>query len=166
MSPAPVHRPRMAAALQRLKDSRQGEALAAVGEIVSQLLGCEQYALLEEVDNGARFSPVLTEGLSPALLQALGVPQGIVGQVGHHGVVYVTGRTSANGACPHEQGLTACIPLMHGKQVLGVLALFQRQPQKQGFDDEDLDLLDLLCLQGASALPGGLPKDVPSPLTG
>jgi chemotaxis protein CheD len=63
--PDPVLRPRMAAALQRLKDSRQGGALEVIGEIVSQLLGCEEHALLVLEENGTHLVPVAAMGLSP-----------------------------------------------------------------------------------------------------
>jgi chemotaxis protein CheD len=162
--PDPVLRPRMAAALQRLKDTRQGGARAVVGEIVSQLLGCEEHVLFALAADGTRFVPVASMGVPPERVEALLVPQGIVGQVAHHGVPYVIGRTSSIGASPHEAGMTACIPLLNGRQVLGVLALFRMLPQKRGLNDEDLQLLDLLSSHGAAALSDGQPAlIVPSP---
>jgi chemotaxis protein CheD len=150
--PASVLRPRVAAALQRLKDSRPGEAAGAVGEIVSQLMGCEEHVLFALEPGGERFLPLSAMGLSQARLQTLQVPQGILGQVARHGVPYVIGRTSSVGAAPHEAGLTVCIPILSGRQVRGVLALFRMLPQKRGLSDEDLELLDLLRLQGGVAL--------------
>ena len=162
--PDPVLRPRMAAALQRLKDSRHGGALAVVGEIVSQLLGCEEYVLLSLREDQARFGTVMSMGLSSERLEALRASQGILGQVAHHGVPYVIGRTSSIGASAPEAGLTACIPLLNGREVRGVLALFRMLPQKRGLDDEDLQLLDLLSTQGAAALSDHQPVPVfPSP---
>jgi chemotaxis protein CheD len=146
----------MAAALQRLKESREGGASDVVGEIVSQLLGCEEHALLALEEDGARLRPIASMGLSAERLQALVVSQGIVGQVARHGIPYVIGRTSSIGASPHEAGLTACVPLLRGKQVHGVLALFRMLPQKRGLTDEDLEILDLLSQQGACALSAPL----------
>ena len=150
--PDPVLRPRMAAAIQRLKDSREEDALEVVEEIVSQLLGCEEYALLAVEDYGARLVPVAAMGLSLERFHALLVPQGIVGQVARHGVPYLVGRTSFIGASPHEVGLTACIPLCSRRQVFGVLALFRMLPQKRGLNEEDLELLDLIAERGVVAL--------------
>lgn len=170
--PAPVLRPRVAAALQRLKDSRPGEAAGAVGEIVSQLLGCEEHVLLALEPGGERFAVASAMGLSHGRLQALLVPMGILGQVARHGVPYVIGRTSSVGAAPHESGLTACIPMMCGRQVRGVLALFRMLPQKRGLSDEDLELLDLLRVQGGAAVseprlgPVAMYEPEPSPLLG
>ncbi|HYH97914.1 GAF domain-containing protein [Hyalangium sp.] len=144
----------MTAALQRLKDSRPGEVLEVVGEIVSQLMGCEEYVLLEVDAYGEHFVPASAMGLTAERLEALSVPQGIIGQVARHGVPYVIGRTSSVGAGAHEVGLTACIPLLMGRQVRGVLALFRMLPQKRGLTDEDLELLDLLRAQGAVAFSG------------
>lgn len=152
--PDPVHRPRVAAALQRLRDSRPGEALGVVGEIVSQLLGCEEYALFAVEASGESLLPVLSMGLASERLELLVVPRGIIGQVARHGVPYVVGRTSAVGASPHEAGLTACIPFVSGRRVRGVLALFRMLPQKRGLSDEDLELLDVLSSHGFVALVG------------
>jgi chemotaxis protein CheD len=150
--PDPVLRPRVAAALQRLKDSRPGEVLGVVGEIVSQLLGCEEYVLLAVESGGESLLPISAKGLDAERLEFLAVPQGIIGQVARHGVPYVVGRTSAVGAAAHEAGMTACIPLVSGRRVCGVLALFRMLPQKRGLSDEDLELLDLLCTHGAAAI--------------
>lgn len=150
--PDSVLRPRMAAAIQRLKDSREEDALEIVEEIVSQLLGCEEYALLAVEDYGARLVPVAAMGLSLERFHALLVPQGIVGQVARHGVPYLVGRTSFIGSSPHEVGLTACIPLSSRRQVFGVLALFRMLPQKRGLNEEDLELLDLIAERGVVAL--------------
>jgi chemotaxis protein CheD len=150
--PDPVLRPRVAAALQRLRDSRPGEALGVIGEIVSQLLGCEEYALFSVESSGERLLPVLSMGLASERLELLVVPRGIIGQVARHGVPYVLGRTSAVGAAAHEAGLTACIPLVSGRRVRGVLALFRMLPQKRGLSDEDLELLDVLGTYGVVAL--------------
>lgn len=135
-----------------------------VGEIVSQLMGCEEYVLLALEEEGTRFVPVMSMGLSSDRLEALRAPHGILGQVAQHGVPYVLGRTSSIGASAHEAGLTACIPLLNGRAVLGVLALFRMLPQKRALDDEDLQLLDLLTTQGAVALSDQQPIPVlPSP---
>lgn len=150
--PDPVLRPRVAAARLRLRDSRPGEALGVIGEIVSQLLGCEEYALFAVEASGDRLLPILAMGLSSERLELLVVPRGIVGQVARHGVPYVLGRTSAVGAAAHEAGLTACIPFVSGRRVRGVLALFRMLPQKRGLSDEDLELLDVLSSYGVVAL--------------
>jgi chemotaxis protein CheD len=150
--PDQVLRPRVAAALQRLKECRPGEALDVVGEIVSQLVGCEEYALFAVEANGESLMPVSAMGLAPERLELLVVPQGIIGQVARHGIPYVLGRTSAVGAAPHEAGMTACIPLASGMRVHGVLALFQMLPQKRGLSEEDLELLDLIGAHGSAAV--------------
>jgi chemotaxis protein CheD len=151
-TPNPILRARLAAAHQRLKSSCPAEVLEAMGEIVSQLLGCEEFVLLALEAGGTRFSLVAAMGLEQERLQTLRVPQGILGQVARHGVRYLAGRTSAAGASPHEAGLTACIPILVGERVGGVLAIFRMLPQKRGLYEEDLALLELLSLHGAAAL--------------
>jgi chemotaxis protein CheD len=152
----PVLRPRAAAALQRLKESRsRASALEVVGEIVSQLLGCEEYALLALSADGARFSLVSAVGLEPERLQGLLVPQGLLGQAARHGVHYIAGRTSAAGASVHEAGLTVCIPIRNGGRTGGVLAIFRMLPQRRGLNEEDLELLDILSAHGGAVFSEG-----------
>ncbi len=150
--PDPGLRPRVAAALQRMKESRPGEALDVIGEIVSQLLGCEEYGVFAVEASGESLLPITAMGLDPERLELLVVPQGIIGQVARHGVPYVRGRTSAVGAAAHEAGMTACIAFTSGRRVRGVLVLFGMLPQKRGLSDEDLELLDLLSAYGPLAL--------------
>jgi chemotaxis protein CheD len=150
--PDPVLRPRVAAALQRLTGCQPGEVLGVVEEIVSQLLGCEEYVLFAVEAHGESLLLVSAVGLASERLERLVVPQGIIGQVARHGVPYVVGRTSALGAAAHEAGMTACIPIASGRRVRGVLALFRMLSQKRGLSDEDLELLDLLTRHGVMAL--------------
>ncbi|MBN1208510.1 MAG: GAF domain-containing protein [Myxococcaceae bacterium] len=149
--PELVLRPRVAAALQRLRDSRDGGAVGVIGEIVSQLLGCEEHALLVLGEGGARLQPIAAMGLTPQRLESLLAPEGIIGQVARHGVPYLVGRTSSVGALAHEAGLTACIAIRSGRQVRGVLALFRMLPQKRSLTGEDLELLDVISEEGAPA---------------
>jgi chemotaxis protein CheD len=122
-----------------------------IGEIVSQLLGCEEHVLLALEEGGARFQPISAMGLTAQRLESLLEPHGLIGQVARHAVPYVLGRTSSIGALEHEAGLTACVAIRSGRQVRGVLALFRMLPQKRGLTDEDLELLDLISEEGGPA---------------
>jgi chemotaxis protein CheD len=152
-TPDPILRARLAAAHQRLKGRRgQADVLEGVCEIVSQLVGCEEYVLLALEPGGMRFSLVAAMGIELERIEALQVPQGILGQVARHGVRYIAGRTSAAGASSTEAGLTACIPLVENNRVGGVLAIFRLLPQKRGLTEEDVELLELLSEHGGGAL--------------
>ncbi|ADO72502.1 chemotaxis protein CheD [Stigmatella aurantiaca] len=145
-------RPRAAAALQRLTACTQpSQALEVLGEIVSQLIGCEEYALLALDPVGRSLSHVTSMGLPREHLQNLLPLRGILGQVALGGVPHFRGRTSAAGASAHEAGLTACVPIRRGERIHGVLALFRLLPQKWGLEEEDLELLTLFSENGVLA---------------
>jgi chemotaxis protein CheD len=155
----PIPRARTTAALQRLQGcTRQAEALDAVGEILSQLVGCEEFALLAWEPAAGGFSLIAAMGVHPERLQPLLAPGAIPEHVAHQRVAYLPGRSALLGASAHEAGLTACVPIMSGEWAAGVLVLFRLLPQKRQLDEEDLELLGLLSTQGALALKGARPR--------
>lgn len=156
LPPAPARRPRAAAALQRLEGcARPAEVLEAVAEIVSQLVGCEEFAVLGLGSTGAGFTGVSAMGLDWERLQSLMGAQGVLSQVARGDGAYLAGRTHGVSLRGPEAGLTACIPLRTGEWIGGVLALFRLLPQKRGLDEEDLELLDLLSRYGGAAFTPG-----------
>ena len=149
----PFQRARMAAALQRLQGcARPAEALEALGEILSQLLGCEEYAVLARTPGAAGLALIRAVGVEPRKVSPLLEPGAMPEQVAHQGVAYLAGRSTPPGASAHEAGLTACMPIMSGEQVGGVLVLFRLLPQKHQLNEEDVELLGLLSTHGALAL--------------
>jgi chemotaxis protein CheD len=122
-----------------------------VAEIVSQLVGGEQFAVLGLNTVGTRFASALAMGLdSERLRELMGAP-GVLRQVARGAGAYLVGRTHGVSLSRPEAGLTACIPLRAGERIGGVLALFGLVPQKHGLDEEDLQLLDLLSAYGGEA---------------
>jgi chemotaxis protein CheD len=155
--PDPSRRPRAAAALQRLEGcARPEEMLEVAAEIVSQLVGCEQFAMLGLNTAGTRFASASAMGLDRERVRQLMEAPGVLGRVARGDGAYVAGRTRGVSLSEPEAGLTACIPLRAGERISGVLALFGLLPQKRGLDEEDLELLDLLSEYGGAAFtPSG-----------
>jgi chemotaxis protein CheD len=129
--------------------------LEVVAEIVSQLVGCEEFAVLGLSAGGTCFSSASATGIDRDRLQALMGAPGVLGQVARGDGAYLAGRTPGVSLSEPEAGLTACIPLRAGERIGGVLALFHLLPQKRGFDEEDLELLDLLSTYGGAAFTPG-----------
>ncbi|HLL04549.1 MAG TPA: chemotaxis protein CheD [Myxococcaceae bacterium] len=156
LPPDARRRPRVAAARQRLDScTRPAQVLEAVGEIVSQLVGCEEFALLGLGVSGKAFASASAMGLDWERLQALLKAPGVLGRVARGEGAYVAGTTPGVSLSEAEEGLTACVPLRAGERVSGVLALFRLLPQKRGLDDEDLELLDLLSVHGGVGFTSG-----------
>jgi chemotaxis protein CheD len=150
--PDPSRRPRAAAAHQRLEGcTRAAELLEVVAEIVAQLVGCEQFAVLGLSPARPRFASAWAMGLDRERLQELMDAPGVLGQVARGDGAYLEGHTPGVHLGGPEAGLTACIPLRAAERISGVLALFRLLPQKRGLDEEDLELLDLLSAYGGAA---------------
>jgi chemotaxis protein CheD len=164
--PGSVLRPRVAVALRRLEScARPSEVMEAVSEILSQLVGCEEFAVLGLNAAGTGFSSASAMGLDRDRLQALLSTRGVLAQVARGEGTYVAGRTPGASPSEPEEGLTACVPLLAGERIGGVLALFRLLPQKRGLDDEDLELLDVLSAQGGEAfVPGATGIIAPAPV--
>jgi len=150
-----IQRARKAAALARMDSvvSPQ-DGLVAVREILSQLLGCEQFALLAMDAARTRLSLVAAYGVEPASVKSRSISEGLIGRAARRGEPFIAGRSSRLGASADEDALSAAIPLREGGQVAGVLALFRLLPHKRGFVAGDSDLFDVLSERAAIALAG------------
>ncbi|HEX8704560.1 MAG TPA: chemotaxis protein CheD [Myxococcaceae bacterium] len=164
--PDPARRPRVAAALQRLESCvRPAAVLEAVAEIVSQLVGCEEFAVLG-LGAGRGFASASAMGLDWERLHTLMGAPGVLGRVAGGERVYLAGRTHGVALSEPEAGLTACVPLRSGEGIRGVLALFRLLPQKRGLDEEDLELLEVLSTHGGAAFTPGATGIVLLPTAG
>jgi chemotaxis protein CheD len=154
--PGSTRRARAVAAEERLRlVSSPEDGLAAVAEILSQLFGSEEYALLAMDTGGTRLRLVASRGIDPTSFRSRSIREGLMGRVARRGAAFLARRSSRLGASADEASLTACIPLMDGGKVAGVLAIFRLLPHKRGFDAGDTELLDLLSAHGAIALRAG-----------
>jgi hypothetical protein len=135
-----------AASYQLHASVRKAEVLLAIQEIVINLLGSEELAVLAH--DGGRLTPLASVGVDGARLAALRIEgSGLLARA-------FTARTPqfAEAAVGDAAGLTACIPLVLDGRVLAVVAVFRLLPQKPVLDGFDRELCDLLALQGATAL--------------
>ena len=125
------------------------EVLAAIGEIVANLIGSEEMAVYETSADGASLELLSAVGLSPEAWRRLKVGEGPIGKVAETGETYVAPPDRA-GAPP--DGLTACIALKLDTRVTGVIAIFRLLPQKSRLETVDFELFDLLGTHAATAL--------------
>jgi len=115
-------------------------------------------ALLARTPAAGGLTLITAVGVDLKKAQQQLAPGAMAEHVAHQGVAYLAGRSSPPGASAHEAGLSACVPLMSGEQVAGVLALFRLLPQKHQLNEEDFELLELLSTHGALALEGAGPQ--------
>lgn len=125
--------------------------VAAIQEIVANLIGSEEMAIFEVDAARGRLTLLTSIGIDSARYENLRIGDGPIGTVALTGASIVrheSGSThEAAGPVP-----TACIPLRLDGRVAGVIAIFGLLPQKSGLDDVDFGLFEVLATHAAAAL--------------
>jgi transcriptional regulator with GAF, ATPase, and Fis domain len=133
----------------------RGEVLAAIKEIVINLIGSEELAIYEMSPDGAALRLVGSFGIDPAAYATVPVGSGIIGKTAVSGEIYLPGLPGKgidHGRTPRETNLTVCVPLKLGEKVSGALAVFRLLPQKKGLEAIDYELFNLLATHAGTAL--------------
>ncbi|HSN90482.1 MAG TPA: GAF domain-containing protein [Anaeromyxobacteraceae bacterium] len=124
------------------------DTLAAIHEVVVNLVGSEEYGLYER--RGDRLELVHSFGLDRERWASLEVGKGAVGRAARTGAIYVAGR---EGQPPAEEAdLSAVVPLRAGDEVPAVLAIFRLLGHKPVLDEQDQAVFDLLATHAGVAL--------------
>jgi len=132
------------------------QVLAAIREIVINLIGSEEL-LVYELDDRAKELVLVTQFGMESVLERwrrLKMGHGIVGKTAETGELFVAADAPGGraGAAPGEEHLQAAIPLVLDGRTTGVIAIFRLLGHKRGLEDVDRELFDLLARQAASAL--------------
>jgi hypothetical protein len=133
------------AALARLSGTlNRREVVAAIEEIVINMVGSEELALFELTPDGRGLAPTHVFGVDRGRLAEVPLGSGPIGRAAAQGRVHVASekRTAASWQDAH---LTACVPLKLGERVTGALAIFGllgHKPALTAFDREIFDLLE------------------------
>lgn len=118
---------------------RRAEVLLAIQEIVINLVGSEELAVLS-----------LTGG-APAPLVAVGVER--APEITPGGAISRALETRAPVIADGDpDGVTACVPLLVGGRLVGAIVIFRLLPQKGALGPFDQELLELLATHAATAL--------------
>lgn len=123
------------------------EVVDTLQEIIANLIGSEEAGLFELDRAGQGLDLVASFGLAQGAFRKVALGQGRIGQAAASGEIFV-----ADAGVVEEDGLTACIPLKLDGRVFGAIAIFRLLPQKNGFEDVDRELFELLATHGATAL--------------
>ncbi len=125
------------------------EVLKALQEIVINLVGCEELALYTAAEGGRELRPELSVGVDAATLGAVPPGSGPIGRAVAEGRSWV----ADDGPVPQDcAGLTACLPLSAGGEVVGVLVLWRLLGHKPALTDADRRLLERLAAHAGTAL--------------
>ncbi|MFZ0964498.1 MAG: GAF domain-containing protein [Terriglobia bacterium] len=131
-------------ACQRLHSNLdRAEVLLAAREIITNLVGCEEYALFCTVPTGL-LRCVDSFGIDPEECEKFCLSTEILWRVLQTGEPFLSHRDSASRRTGVEARISACIPLKLGSTVTGAIALFRFLPQKPGLQKLDEELFQLL----------------------
>jgi len=128
------------------------EVVAAIQEILANLIGSEEAALFELDPATQTLELAASFGADPAECPRVPVGTGVIGQAASTGEIFVADPGHPPAAEGIESRLTACVPLRLESRVTGVIAIFGLLPQKGAIEDLDRELFDLLATQAAFAL--------------
>lgn len=127
------------------------EVIAAISEIVINLIGAEVFALYSYDAPSGRLIPVACEGRPLDSFAVIAVGTGLIGSVVADGTTYVAPQATG-GEVPKEGEPFAVIPLYARGQALGAIALYKLFDQKAGLSELDRQLFGLLESHAAAAL--------------
>jgi hypothetical protein len=128
------------------------DVLAAIHEIVINLVGSEELVVYEMNSDGTSLLLSSSFGMDAASLARIPVGAGIIGECAKSGQAYLAKDPPRIAPREMEESLTACIPLLVDGAVTGVLAIFRLLRHKPRLEAIDHELFALLGSHGASAL--------------
>jgi GAF domain len=144
---------RLQAISQSLHEPRDRPALmATLTDIIVNIIGAEELAVFELEPGGGMLSLRVSQGIPAERFQRVPLGEGAIGRCAISGALYQAGREDPALGPGDLPAPSACIPLLHGGRVMGVVALFRLLSHKVGYAPADRELLTQLSLEGGRAL--------------
>jgi hypothetical protein len=136
-------------ALSRLHGTlERAEVMAAIQEIVTNIVGSEEMAVYELSPGSRELELAWAFGVDGTRQPRVRLGEGVIGRVTAQGEPFVAWER----ACAEEPALTACIPLKVGERVTGALAIYQLLGHKAVLGNLDRQIFDLLGAHAGAAL--------------
>ncbi len=137
------------------------EVIAAISEIVINLIGAEVFALYSCNPGNGCLTPVACEGRPLSSFSTLTVGSGLIGEAVVNRTVYI----AEPGAVTVEGEPVVVIPLHVRDCALGAIALYKLLDQKAELSELDHQLFGLLASHAATALvcSSWVPASMPTP---
>ena len=126
------------------------EVLQIVMEIVINLIGAEEFAILLLDEKSSELQAVASEGVERERIPQVSLGQGVIGQVASSGESHFVAEVRE-----YRRDFSSpmvCIPLKIKEHVIGVLAVYKLLVQKQQFAPVDYELFTLLAGHAATAI--------------
>jgi transcriptional regulator with GAF, ATPase, and Fis domain len=127
------------------------EVLTTVVDIITNLIGAEQFVIFLMDDRTNELLPAAAEGLDLNDIPKHKIGVGIIGMVAKSGESYYAENTAAGEKFESSAPLV-CIPLKIKEHVIGAIALYGLFVQKTSFSQIDYELFELLAGHAATAI--------------
>jgi transcriptional regulator with GAF, ATPase, and Fis domain len=128
------------------------QTLQTILEIVVNMIGSEEVGVFDLDPGSGQLRLAVSHGLDEPRFDDIRSAGGPISVVAETGQTFIREVALLDEPEFATLGLTACLPLKAEQKTIGVLAIFDLLPQKDGLEPIDLELLDLLADQGAMAL--------------
>lgn len=126
------------------------EVLQVISEIIINLIGAEQFAILLLEEKTGRLQAVTAEGVELSELPAGVIGQGVIGTVAQTGENHFIEEIDSYH--PDLENPLVAIPLKIKEHVIGVIVIYRLLVQKHRFAEVDYELFTLLAGHAATAI--------------
>lgn len=126
------------------------EVLQIITEIIINLIGAEEFAILLLDEKSDELQAVATEGVEREQIPVVRLGKGVIGQVAQSGENHFVSDVD-----DYQRDFLSpmvCIPLKIKDHVIGVLAIYKLLVQKKEFAPVDYELFTLLAGHAATAI--------------
>lgn len=132
---------------------REDKVPSALEEICSNLLGCEQLAIVEISHGTGLVHFRKAQQLSSEVRMALAdYGRFLESQIQQGEIQYISDENDDKAAKLSQLRINALVPLWLDRESSGALLLFELLPQRSGFDTEDREVLRLLSTNAGPCL--------------
>lgn len=128
------------------------ESLKIVLEIVMNLNGAEEFAIMMLDEKTNELSIVAQEGMGEEVRESIKMGAGIIGNVAKSGEAYYREGDPTNLKGVDYIHPLVCIPLKIKEHVIGVIVIYKLLIQKTEFSNMDYELFSMLAGHAATAL--------------
>jgi hypothetical protein len=128
------------------------DVLAAIHEIVINLVGSEELAVFELNPPGSTLLLSSSHGIDRTAFERVAVGAGIIGGCAASGQIYIAGSARGASRSGREANLSACVPLLVEGVVTGAVAIFRLLAHKPALEPIDHELFALIGSHAATAL--------------
>lgn len=141
-----AHLARLAVASARLHESDvEAECLQNLQDVLVNLIGTEQIAVWRLSTDGRSFELRACLGIEPERWQKVAAGDGLLGKAAASAEVVLAEPV-------REGGPSVCIPLLLGRHVVGMVAVFRLLPHRGQLGPKDDDVFRLVSEQAGFAL--------------